>query len=104
MTSPTSLLDDPFFTAELAKLDLPPVTNEIWGGVRWESQSPEAEASDDGEALENIEDAGVPGLEAPVGGASLPIGAFIVVMTLVGAAAAAVVFHSRVLEILRTLL
>jgi len=119
VAAPPSLLDDPFFVAELAKLELPPVTTEVWGGTRWLREPPVAEASDDGEAFEDVEAGIARGPHTvtsaprfagprtaergvPVGRTLLTVGS-LVVMMLVGAAAAVVVFHDRVALILQTL-
>ena len=101
-TAPPSLLDDPSFVAELATLELPSPTTEVWGGIRWQREPPVAEASDDGEMFEDAEETGILKPGVPVGRTLLTVGGFVVMM-LVGAAAAVVVFHDRVMHILQLL-
>jgi hypothetical protein len=121
---PRSLLDDPFFLAELERLetDLPMIEKEI-PGVYWQREPPVWEASDDGhgpdDPCEHLGQwdhsetapppvaAGTASWRAAVhavqaGRTLLAIGGFVAMM-LVGAAAAVVVFHDRVALILQTL-
>jgi hypothetical protein len=111
------LLDDPFFLAELERLDANLPLEEEWGGVHWQRKPPIAEASDDGRGPDDdageLWDSERSGRTAAIGTRSshaatragrtlLAIGGFVAMM-LVGAAAAVVVFHDRVALILQTL-
>jgi hypothetical protein len=120
---PPSLLDDPFFLAELERLETDlPIEEEI-RSVYWQREPPVWEASDDGHGLddplerrghsdhsENPPTAVAAGTASwraaaravQVGQTLLAIGGFVAMM-LVGGAAAVVVFHDRVALILQTL-
>jgi hypothetical protein len=110
------LLDDPFFLAELERLDVGLPLEEEWGGVHWQREPPISEASDDGRGPRDdageLWDSERPGKTVAMATRSsratragrmlLAIGGFVAMM-LVGAAAAVVVFHDRVALILQTL-
>jgi hypothetical protein len=97
---PRSLLDNPFFLAELEAVDLPPAEDQIWDGVRRKREPDVTEASDDEDDFDYASDGEVTWLEDPARRAVVTIGVFVVMM-LAGGAAAAVVFHDRVAQILR---